>query len=548
MRLFQTISANALLIAAATFASAQNLVEIAANSPDLKVLNDLVSAAGLGETVESLQSTTLFAPINEAFVSLGEAATNIQKPYNKDLLTETLLYHFVPEVLHINNHTEETEVITLSNDNNLTVGSEQHPVEADNHCVAYVINNVLIPECVGEALGRSIAKLASDAGSFTSLLKALTAAELAGLFDSPSDTGFTVFAPTDDAFAVALDALGVSFDDLANNKKLLTEILTYHVVSGVTQSTDLSEGQQILTLQGENITFSNGAVNNNTIITADLRAYNGIVHVIDGVLLPQSAVEALTPKPEPTSLVEILSTTPSLSTLDALIGVVGLGEVVAGLQSSTVFTPVNEAFDALGEAATNIQKPYNKDLLTNTLLYHVVMKNLVIDENTIVTKESTALSNNNITVGPGAKVNGNDIAISTTNPVPASGNNQAFVIDTVLIPESVGEALGRSIAKLASDAGSFTSLLQALTVAELAGLFDSPSDTGFTVFAPTDDAFAVALDALGVSFDDLANNKKLLTEILTYHVVSGVTQSTDLSEGQQILTLQGENITFSNGA
>lgn len=117
--------------------------------------------------------------------------------------------------------------------------------------------------------------------------------DLATLFASSSDTGFTVFAPTDTAFTNTLNTLGLELSDLAANTTLLTEILLYHVVDGVTKSADLSEGQMIATKEGQTVTYSMGKINDASITTADLRAYNGIVHVIDNVLVPTSAANTL---------------------------------------------------------------------------------------------------------------------------------------------------------------------------------------------------------------------------------------------------------------
>lgn len=153
----------------------------------------------------------------------------------------------------------------------------------------------------------SIAEIAAGAGDFETLL---TAAGLAGLDGTLADCEagpFTVFAPTDDAFgAVPEDVLNAA---LADPDGLLTTVLTYHVVPGVVLAEDVVGIDSAATLQGEEIavddTVLNGSIN---IVATDLTACNGVVHVIDGVLLPPSVVAALeeapaeeeAPAPEPT--------------------------------------------------------------------------------------------------------------------------------------------------------------------------------------------------------------------------------------------------------
>jgi uncharacterized surface protein with fasciclin (FAS1) repeats len=131
-----------------------------------------------------------------------------------------------------------------------------------------------------------IVDTAVAAGSFTTLTAAL---EAAGLVDTLKGEGpFTVFAPTDDAFAAlpegTVDAL------LADPQGELTDILTYHVVPGKVMSTDITDGMTATTVQGGDLTFTidGGAVyvNGQMVSTADIETANGVIHVIDGVLLP----------------------------------------------------------------------------------------------------------------------------------------------------------------------------------------------------------------------------------------------------------------------
>ncbi len=134
--------------------------------------------------------------------------------------------------------------------------------------------------------GKDIVDTAVGAGTFTTLVAAV---EAAGLVETLKGEGpFTVFAPTDAAFA-ALPAGTVENLLKPENKDQLVAILTYHVVPGKVMSTDLSEGLTAATVQGANVTITleGGAkVNGATISTADIEATNGVIHVIDAVILP----------------------------------------------------------------------------------------------------------------------------------------------------------------------------------------------------------------------------------------------------------------------
>lgn len=131
-----------------------------------------------------------------------------------------------------------------------------------------------------------IVDTAVGAGTFTTLVAAV---EAAGLVETLKGEGpFTVFAPTDEAFA-ALPEGTVESLLLPENKDQLTAILTYHVVPGKVMSTDLTEGQTAATVNGADVTITldGGAkVNGAAITTADIEATNGVIHVIDTVIMP----------------------------------------------------------------------------------------------------------------------------------------------------------------------------------------------------------------------------------------------------------------------
>jgi uncharacterized surface protein with fasciclin (FAS1) repeats len=135
---------------------------------------------------------------------------------------------------------------------------------------------------------KDIVDTAAEAGSFSTLL---AAAEAAGLVETLKSEGpFTVFAPTDEAFAALPEG---TVDSLLQpeNKDQLTAILTYHVVPGKVMSTDLQDDMEAETAQGTTVTIDldNGVmVEDATVTTADIEASNGVIHVIDKVIMPGS--------------------------------------------------------------------------------------------------------------------------------------------------------------------------------------------------------------------------------------------------------------------
>ncbi|MCX6373707.1 MAG: fasciclin domain-containing protein [Actinobacteria bacterium] len=134
---------------------------------------------------------------------------------------------------------------------------------------------------------KDIVDTAVEAGDFTTLVTAVTAADLVETLKG--DGPYTVFAPTDAAFAdvpkETLDAL------LADPKGALTDVLTYHVVSGKVMASDLSDGMMIDTLNGAQLEVKINAdgtvmIGDATVTTADIETSNGVIHVIDTVLIP----------------------------------------------------------------------------------------------------------------------------------------------------------------------------------------------------------------------------------------------------------------------
>lgn len=130
----------------------------------------------------------------------------------------------------------------------------------------------------------TIVETAVSAGSFTTLVAAVEAADLADTLNGEGP--FTVFAPTDEAFAALPEG---TVEGLLADVPALTSILTFHVVPGAVHAADLSDGMTVATVNGADLTFGTAdgvTVNGASVVTADIACDNGVIHVIDAVLLP----------------------------------------------------------------------------------------------------------------------------------------------------------------------------------------------------------------------------------------------------------------------
>jgi LPXTG-motif cell wall-anchored protein len=184
------------------------------------------------------------------------------------------------------------------------------------------------------AEGETIAGIASGNEDFSTLVAALGAADLVGSFDECSDGPFTVFAPTNDAFAAALESLGLTAEELLADTALLTSVLTYHVVEGAVLAETVVTLDAAPTLNGADVSIAvvdGGVVLNDSVnvVTTDIEACNGVIHVIDAVLLPPAGEAPTTEAPTteaPAPEATLAATGPSTEANVALMG----GALLAG--------------------------------------------------------------------------------------------------------------------------------------------------------------------------------------------------------------------------
>ena len=278
------------------------MLEIIVVDPDnFSSLQGYFTQADLVDTLSNGQGITLFAPTNDAFKTLTGAASDVEvnlKTEEWQNHLEDLLYHHVlPTVVPSSDITDGLSVTTLNEDDiyftvsttngggtGIFVNTDAEVVEADIDAIngiIHAIDDVILPSW----FSNSIMKLAEGTSDLSTLVDLVVQAGFSGTL---SEAGpYTVFAPTNAAFLDSLFGGGTSI-----SADQLSSILTYHVLKGIYADTDLRDGLILTTLQGEKLTFKstkeNGEfVNDKRIIIPNILANNGIIHVIDGVLIPE---------------------------------------------------------------------------------------------------------------------------------------------------------------------------------------------------------------------------------------------------------------------
>ena len=497
-------------------APTQNLVEIAAGNEDFSTLVDLVTAAGLVDVLaDPNASWTVFAPTNDAF-ELVPAPVLEALAADPALLTRVLTYHVIDGAVlstdvagMLTENTAAAESMEMTGVGEPTTGSElTFTATADGalyvdgakvitpdivatNGVVHVIDRVLVPDEIAAAIpgilgvdadvsGLNIAEIASANENFSTLVSLVSAAGLVDVLASP-DASWTVFAPTNEAFAAVPQEV---LDTLAADPALLTRVLTYHVVDGAVLSTDVVGMAEEMTASAPSmemeavgspaiaseLTFTVLAsgdirVDDSRVLVADIAASNGVIHIIDSVLVPAEIAAMLAPEEEmgeemgdmggeemaeaPTqNIVEIAAGNPDFSTLVSLVSAAGLVDVLADPNASwTVFAPTNEAFSRVPQAVFD-QLAADPALLTRVLTYHVVegavtsdslsdmmvpsMEMEAVGSPTTGSELSIALDDMGVTVD-GVRVIAADILAT---------NGVIHVIDSVLIPADIAAMVG----------------------------------------------------------------------------------------------------------
>ncbi|XP_013415927.1 transforming growth factor-beta-induced protein ig-h3 [Lingula anatina] len=527
----------------------ENIVQLATKL-GATTLVKLLQDAGLVGALGGPGPFTVFGPSNQAFNALPNKVID-QLKSNVTALQEVLKYHVISgdvfssqlkndmtanslqgSPIRINIYGTDTKVITADGckvdlaDQNATNG------------VIHVVDKVLYPIPSG-----TIVDLAKSDKHFSTLVSLVVKANLAGTLSSAGP--FTVFAPTNEAFEkLPADVL----NKLVSNVTALGLVLRYHVVQGTVYSAGLVNGEMVPTVNGAkltvNISSSAGVlINSARVVMADLSTTNGVVHVIDSVLIPPTMWEDLL-VPAESSIDEIEETNTAESprfnildladnlgahTLVQLVQTAGLGSALRyGKGPFTVFGPSDAAFKKLKpEIVMHLLS--NVTALKEVLEYHVIAEDVYSSQlkNDLVVKSMQ---------GAGVRVNiyGEKI---TASGCPISKADQNATNGVIHVLDCVMTSIPTmNAAELVASLKDFKTLKLAL---QHAGLVNTLSGSGpFTIFAPTDVAFNALPPGM---LDHLLHNVTALTQVLTYHVVKGTFYSAGLKSGD-VRTVNGKSV------
>jgi len=534
----------------------KDIVQIAKETPVLSTLVTAIETAGLGQALSGDGPFTVFAPTNAAFDKLEEGVLQTLLD-NPTILAQVLQYHVlngkvmaadvttgsVPTLLDGANLNLAVNGTTISINELATVVGKD--VEASNG-VVHLIDEVLIPPTI-ELPKDNIVEIAQATPSLSTLVSVLT--KFPDLVNALSSDGtYTVFAPDNDAFEALLVAIGqTSIDDVPES--VLRKVLEYHVIAtAAVMSGDLSDGQTADALSGEQITVAiNGGdvlISGSKVMTPDVEASNGVVHIMENVMVPPSIVPIVGTIVAPAYFNKdftLLISAVLAADEDILSVLLGAGPSNQGM---TLFAPTNDAF-----AAAGITELPDGATLSAVLKYHVVDATVRAGDLPSSSKGAVPITSlggdfylSNVGGDAGVFLNGNTEVVATDIE---GSNGVVHVINRTLLPPSSNvveiaqsfnpDEFTQLVAALVRTSGQDPDLLAALS-----------GDGAFTVFAPTDAAFEALYTALGVtSVDEIP--LATLTAVLQHHVIASPRVfSTDLESGA-FATLNG-NITIDAAA
>jgi len=487
-----------------------NIVEVADAEGVFTTLLGAATSLGLDATLTSAGPFTVFAPNDTAF-----GAVDISSASNA-VLENILLAHVANGELDAASLADAGSVATLANIEHAFDGSASPPtvrgaqvampnVEASNGII-HVMSDVIVPPTILQVAGElGFTELASavDAAS-PAIAEALDPNTLAG------DMPITVFAPTDAAFTNA--ALG---------DEDLDAVLQTHVVMGQTLSGDLNDGDTIETVEGteltvgvdgQDITLTDGRGMTYNIVTPDVRTLSGVVHAIDGVLLPEG----------PGNIAEVATADGNFTTLLGVATQLGLNATLTGPGPLTVFAPTDTAFTGVDVSqATDAT-------LENIVFAHIAEGDLSASDLATAGSVDT-LANLTHTFDGGATpptVRGAEVGMADI----LASNGRIHALDDVIVPPTILQLVGElGFTELADAVGNASPAIGAALDPDTLG-----GASPITVFAPDNNAF-----------DDFSLGSDNLDDVLSYHVVASQALSTGLNDGDQITTLQGATLEVS---
>ena len=495
-----------LLATSVTFAQTDNILEIVEKSTSHTTLETAINAAGLSAALsDSTAELTLFAPTDAAFEALPDGALTTLLANPEGELKNILLHHVWGSAELKSDLRNETKK-TLLNENvrvNVTVdlGIYINQVQISvfdimaTNGVVHVVDAVILPPAL------TVVDIVNNSEDHEMLEQAIAAAELTeALSDSTKE--FTLFAPTDEAFNALPEGMLAAL--LGDPTGELADVLLHHALAGEILYDDFVNESRTSLLDEKfrvNVTVDLGTyINKAKIIVRDVFARNGVVHVVDAVILP----------PAPT-VVDIVNNSEDHEILEQAIAAAELTEALSdSTKKFTLFAPTDEAFNALPEGmlAALLGDPTGE--LADVLLHHALAGE--ISYNNFVNESRTSLLDEkfrvNVTVDLGTYINKAKIIVRDV----FARNGVVHVVDAVILPPAP------TVVDIVNNSEDHEMLEQAIAAAELTeALSDSTKE--FTLFAPTDDAFDALPDGMLAAL--LSDPTGELADVLLHHALAG---------------------------
>ncbi|CAJ1357845.1 unnamed protein product [Effrenium voratum] len=538
----------ALLLLAAHVAaqSLPSVVDVLNALPVLTTFRDSLRETELLQALEGAGPFTVFAPSNTAIDLLGPGVLEtLRYGQNSQYFLELLQYHVVYANVGSSDMSPGLTLMTWSSKTleitdvapSIRLNGVAPVTQADVACsngMVHVLSRVARPPAFSFPPPlKNILELTQSSSYLTNFGTGLELSGLAEEFSDPrTERALTVLLPTDAAFANL--GLGIASSlQLPANLDHLLRLLKYHAVRGVHASADLAPGEKLQTLEGSDVTITSVTpgmlVNEATVISRDVPATNGMVQLMDQVLLPTTWSY-----PDKT-ITQIVQTSPNLSILQTALRLTDMEWIFASATKQTLLAPTDEAFRALGPGvASSLLLMSNLEDLVALLRLHMIESVHKSDEmvlrSSIVTKQGEAVV---IDALSPLSING---ARSAVQDVPAT-NGILHIMDSVVMPKlwRFPERNLMQFANKESELSDFVGLVMA------AGLLEEFQGTGpFTALIPNNYAFY----ELGALLDDLRapSSAQNLKEVLRYHIVKGKHLSMDLTSPQDLVTLQGASV------
>lgn len=410
----------------------ETVVDIAIDNGFSTLATAVITAELLPALTDPFGTYTVFAPTNDAFddlaTELGVSVTDLLAlPNLADILTYHVLGAEVPSSAVTNG--DVVSPLSMTNTLKLTVTSmgdvfvNQAPVSAvditsDNGTV-HVLDAVVLPR-------ETVVDVALDNG-FSSLAAAVITAELLPVLTDPF-AEYTVFAPTNDAFDSLAAGLNTDIPGLLALSNL-SDILTYHVLAGEVAAADINNGDIVdavsttNTLKLTKTTMGDVFVNQAQVTSADIAADNGIVHVLNGVVLPSETV------------VDVALDNGFSTLATAVVTAELLPALTDPLAEYTVFAPSNEAFDNLATAlGTDIAGLLALENLSTVLLHHVVSGTVLSTDLANGTVPTLSGLNVEVDITNGVMINSSNVTMADVT----AENGVVHVVDRVIMPYPLG--------------------------------------------------------------------------------------------------------------